>query len=198
MVVVGLTGGIASGKSVVSNMLRDLGATIIDADEISRDVMIPHSKCWEEVVAAYGSECLLDDLTIDRKALARLVFRDSEQIQQFNRIVHPYIQQRIEDIIDDIKHTDPHALVIIDAALLVETGLYKRYDKLIVVSVSKETQLKRLMIRDAMSREEAESRMDRQLPLSEKLNVADYIIENEGSFTQTREAVEKVYQALTT
>lgn len=198
MVVVGLTGGIASGKSVVSNMLRDLGATIIDADEISRDVMIPHSKCWEEVVAAYGSECLLDDLTIDRKALARLVFRDSEQIQQLNRIVHPYIQQRIEDIIDDIKHTDPHALVIIDAALLVETGLYKHYDKLIVVSVSKETQLKRLMIRDAMSREEAESRMDRQLPLSEKLNVADYIIENEGSFTNTRDAVEKVYQALTT
>lgn len=197
MVVVGLTGGIASGKSVISNMLRDLGAVIIDADEISREVMFPHSRCWEEVVAAYGSECLLDDLTIDRKKLAMIVFGDSKRIQQLNRIVHPYIKKRIDEIIDDMKGRYPHALLIVDAALLVETGLYKHYDKLIVVSASRDTQVKRLISRDGVSREEAEGRVDCQLPLSEKLKVADYIIENEGSFDNTREEVEKVYQVLT-
>lgn len=197
MFVVGLTGGIASGKSVVSNMLRDLGASIIDADEISREVMMPHTKCWEEVIATYGSELLLKDLTIDRKKLAGSVFKDSEQIKTLNRIVHPYIMQRIEEMIEEITNNDPQSLVIVDAALLVETGLYKHYNKLIVVYVSKETQLKRLMIRDAMSREEAESRIDLQSPLTEKMKVADYIIENEGSLSQTRKEVEKVYKALT-
>lgn len=198
MFVVGLTGGIASGKSVVSNMLRDLGASIIDADEISREVMIPHTKCWEEVIASYGSELLLEDLTIDRKKLAISVFKDSKKIKKLNRIVHPYIMQRIEEMIDEIRDKDPQALVIVDAALLVETGVYKHYDKLIVVYVNKETQLKRLIIRDAMSEEEAESRIDLQSPLTEKLKVADYIIENEGSLSKTREEVEKVYKALTT
>ncbi len=197
MFVVGLTGGIASGKSVVSNMLRDLGASIIDADEISREIMIPHTKCWEEVITSYGSDLLLEDLTIDRKKLAISVFKDSEQIKKLNRIVHPYIMQRIEEMIEEIKDKDPQALVIVDAALLVETGVYKHYDKLIVVYVSKETQLKRLMIRDAMSQEEAESRIDLQSPLTEKLKVADYIIENEVSLSKTREEVEKVYKALT-
>ena len=198
MLIVGLTGGIASGKSVVSNMLRDMGATIIDADEISREVMLPHTKCWEEVVSTYGSELLLEDLTIDRKKLAVSVFNDPEQIKKLNNIVHPYIMKRIEEMIEEIKDNNPQALVIVDAALLVETNAYKRYDKLIVVYVSKETQLKRLMIRDAMSREEAESRMDLQLPLREKIKVADYVIENEGSLSKTREAVEKVYKALVT
>ena len=198
MFVVGLTGGIASGKSVVSNMLRDLGASIIDADEISREVMIPHTKCWEEVIASYGSELLLEDLTIDRKKLAISVFKDSKKIKKLNRIVHPYIMQRIEEMIDEMRGKDPQALVIVDAALLVETGVYKHYDKLIVVYVNKETQLKRLIIRDAMSEEEAESRIDLQSPLTEKLKVADYIIENEGSLSKTREEVEKVYKALTT
>jgi len=198
MFVVGLTGGIASGKSVVSNMLRDLGASIIDADEISREVMIPHTKCWEEVIASYGSELLLEDLTIDRKKLAISVFKNSEQIKKLNRIVHPYIMQRIEEMIEKIKAKYPQALVIVDAALLVETGVYEHYDKLIVVYVSKETQLKRLIIRDAMSQEEAESRIELQSPLTEKLKVADYKIENEGSLSETREEVEKVYKALTT
>jgi len=198
MYVVGLTGGIASGKSVVSNMLRDLGACIIDADEISREVMIPHTKCWEEVITLYGSDLLLEDLTIDRKKLAISVFKNSEQIKKLNRIVHPYIMQRIEEMIEKIKAKYPQALVIVDAALLVETAVYKHYDKLIVVYVSKETQLERLMIRDAMSREEAESRINLQLPLTQKLKVADYIIENKGSLSETREEVEKVYKALTT
>ena len=198
MFVVGLTGGIASGKSVVSNMLRDLGASIIDADEISREIMIPHTKSWEEVITLYGNDLLLEDLTIDRKKLAISVFKDSEQIKKLNRIVHPYIMQRIEEMIEEIRDKNPQALVIVDAALLVETGVYKHYDKLIVVYVSKKTQLKRLMIRDAMSREEAKSRIDLQSPLTEKLKVADYIIENEGSLSKTREEVEKVYKALTT
>ncbi len=196
MLVVGLTGGIAGGKTVVSKMLSDLGTRVIDADEISREVMSPHTKCWDEVIASYGNELLLEDLTIDRKKLAVFVFRDPKRLAKLNKIVHPYIMKRIEEMLDTIKEEDPQSIVIVDAALLVETGLYKYYDKLIVVYATKETQLKRLMNRDGMSQEEAQSRIDLQLPLSEKMKVADYIINNEGSLSKTRDEVEKVFKAL--
>jgi dephospho-CoA kinase len=196
MFVVGLTGGIASGKSVVSEILRKLGAQVIDADEISREVMVPHTKCWKEVVTSYGSEILREDLTIDREKLANSVFNNTEQLDKLNRIVHPEIMKRIDERLKEIRLKYPQAIVIVDAALLVETGAYKSYDKLIVVYVSEETQLKRLINRDGMSREEAKNRIILQLPLSEKVKVADYIIENEGSLVRTRENAEKVFKEL--
>lgn len=196
MFVVGLTGGIASGKSVVSEILRKLGAQVIDADEISREVMVPHTKCWKEVVTSYGSEILREDLTIDREKLANSVFNNTEQLDKLNRIVHPEIMKRIDERLREIRLKYPQAIVIVDAALLVETGAYKSYDKLIVVYVSEETQLKRLINRDGMSREEAKNRVILQLPLSEKVKVADYIIENEGSLVRTRENAEKVFKEL--
>lgn len=196
MFVVGLTGGIASGKSVVSEILRKLGAQVIDADEISREVMVPHTKCWKEVVTSYGREILREDLTIDREKLANSVFNNTEQLDKLNRIVHPEIMKRIDERLREIRLKYPQAIVIVDAALLVETGAYKSYDKLIVVNVSEETQLERLINRDGMSREEAKNRIILQLPLSEKVKVADYIIENEGSLFRTRENAEKVFKEL--
>jgi dephospho-CoA kinase len=196
MFVVGLTGGIASGKSVVSEILRKLGAQVIDADEISREVMVPHTKCWKEVVTSYGSEILREDLTIDREKLANSVFNNTEQLDKLNRIVHPEIMKRIDERLREIRLKYPQAIVIVDAALLVETGAYKSYDKLIVVYVNEEMQLKRLINRDGMSREEAKNRIILQLPLSEKVKVADYIIENEGSLVRTRENAEKVFKEL--
>ena len=133
MFVVGLTGGIASGKSVVSEILRKLGAQVIDADEISREVMVPHTKCWKEVVTSYGREILREDLTIDREKLANSVFNNTEQLDKLNRIVHPEIMKRIDERLREIRLKYPQAIVIVDAALLVETGAYKSYDKLIVV-----------------------------------------------------------------
>jgi len=196
MFVVGLTGGIASGKSVVSEILRKLGAQVIDADEISREVMVPHTKCWKEVVTSYGREILREDLTIDREKLANSVFNNTEQLDKLNRIVHPEIMKRIDERLREIRLKYPQAIVIVDAALLVETGAYKSYDKLIVVNVSEETQLERLINRDGMSREEAKNRIILQLPLSQKVKVADYIIENEGSLFRTRENAEKVFKEL--
>ena len=196
MLVVGLTGGIASGKSVVSKILGDLGVLVIDADEVSREVMVPHTECWEHVVLSFGKEILREDLTIDREKLADLVFKNPKQRAKLNSVVHPAIMKRIEERLDTIKEKDPETIVVIDAALLIETGMYKRYDKLVVVYAGKETQLKRLMARDGMSRDEAQRRIDSQLPLREKIKLADFVIRNEGSLKKTKEEVEKVFKIL--
>ncbi|KPJ57499.1 MAG: hypothetical protein AMJ42_04700 [Deltaproteobacteria bacterium DG_8] len=196
MFVVGLTGGIASGKSVVSKILRELGALLIDADELSREVMLPHKKCWEKVVASFGKEILREDLTIDRKKLAEHVFNNPEQLAKLNSLVHPEIIRLVEGKLEEIKKEDTQAIVIIDAALLVETGMYKNYDRLVVVHAREETQLKRLMARDGISRNEAQKRINSQLPLKEKIKLADFVIENDGSLKETREEVEKVFKTL--
>jgi len=196
MLVVGLTGGIASGKSVVSKILGDLGALVIDADGVSREIMVPHTECWEQVVSSFGKEILREDLTIDREKLADLVFKNPKQRAKLNSVVHPAIMKRIEERLDTIKEKDPETIVVIDAALLIETGMYKRYDKLVVVYAGKEMQLKRLMARDGMSRDEAQRRIDSQLPLREKIKLADFVIRNEGSLKKTKEEVEKVFKIL--
>jgi dephospho-CoA kinase len=193
MIVVGLTGGIASGKTEVAKILRDLGAFIIDADEVSRAVVVPHSACWDKLVASFGRDILCENSTIDRKKLSQRIFNNPEQRIKLNRLIHPEINKHIEEELELIKIRNTHALVVIDAALLVETGLYKKYDKLIVVHTREETQLKRLMNRDSISREEALSRINSQLPLQEKLNVADIVIDNEDNLKKTREAVEEVF-----
>ena len=196
MYVVGLTGGIASGKSVVSMILRDLGAFVIDADEVSREVVLPHTKCWEEVVAAFGKVIVREDLTIDRKKLADLVFENPEKRSILNKLIHPEIMNRIEEKLKVIEGEDPQAMVVIDAALLVEAGAYKTCDKLIVVYAREETKLKRLVNRDGMSRKEAQIRINSQLPHSEKVKVADFVINNEGHLSKTRCEVEEVFKKL--
>lgn len=196
MLVVGLTGGIASGKSVVSEILQDLGAWVVDADEISREVMVPHTKCWKQVTAYFGKEIVREDLSIDRKMLADRVFSDPEELAKLNSMVHSVIMKQIEERLYKIKEKNPEAIVVIDAALLVETGLYRRCDKLIVVYAREETQLKRLMTRDGMSKNEAQKRISSQLPLKEKVKLADFLIENEGSLKHAREEVVRVFNTL--
>lgn len=196
MLIVGLTGGIASGKSVASKILRELGTLVIDADEVSREVMVPHTKCWKKVIRYFGKEILREDLTIDRKELADLVFNNPEQLVKLNSVVHPEIMRLIEEKLEEIKEKDPQAMVVIDAALLVETGMYKSCDKLVVVFAREETQIKRLMARDGVSKDEAQRRVNSQLPLKEKVKLADFVIENEGALRETREEVEKVFKAL--
>jgi dephospho-CoA kinase len=196
MLVVGLTGGIASGKSVVAAMFKELGARVIDADRISREVMVPHTECWEKVLHHFGKAILASNLTINRKKLASEIFADSEKRSVLNRIVHPFIQKRIDEMLSRIRSFDPGALVVIDAALLVETGQYKCYDKLVVVATEEKTQLSRLVSRDKLSREEALRRARAQLPLAEKKKVADYVINNGGSLGETRKQTEELFHAL--
>ena len=198
MLVVGLTGGIASGKSAVAQMLKELGAQVIDADRVSREVMAPHTECWEEVLKRFGKRILDTNLIINRKKLASEIFADSEKRALLNTIVHPFITRRIDEMLSRILSVDPCALVIIDAALLVETGQYRGYDKLVVVATGEKTQLNRLVNRDNLSRKEALRRVSAQLPLAEKKKVADYVINNEGSLEDTRKQAEQLFHALCT
>jgi dephospho-CoA kinase len=186
MLVVGLTGGIASGKTTVARMLKKMGARIIDADAISKEVMVPHTRCWRQVVKEFGEAVVRADGTIDRKKLAAEVFTHPEKRMLLNRIVHPCIRRRIREMIRCIGREDPAALVIIEAALLVETGMYRDYDKLVVVAADTDVQLARLMRRNRLSIRDARRRLRAQWPLARKKRVADYVISNQASLQHTR------------
>lgn len=196
MLRVGLTGGIASGKSVVSKKLSDLGAYVIDADKISKVVMRPETECWKKVVAAFGKAILQNDSSIDRKKLASIVYDDPDKRNTLNHIVHPAIKQKIEDELEKIGNESSDAVVIIEAALLVETGAYRGYDKLIVVHAPVELQIERMIKRDGITREEARKRIDAQWPIDKKIAVADYPIRNEGSLDSLYRDTTKVFSSL--
>lgn len=198
MFVVGLTGGIASGKSESAKIFQQLGARVIDADTVSRTVMCPQTECWRQVTAAFGREILKDDLTIDREKLACIVFSDQQKRLQLNSLVHPAIIHQLESLVARIEKAEPEALVIIDAALLVETGLNRRCDKVIVLCAAEETQITRLVERDGMSRTEAQKRINAQLPLGEKVKAADYLIQNDGSLETLQRETRGVFQSLLT
>jgi dephospho-CoA kinase len=193
---VGLTGGIASGKSVVSKKLHDLGAYVIDADKISRVVMLPETECWKKIVDTFGKEILQSDSSINRAKLASIVYDDPTKRSTLNHIVHPAIKHKIESEIEKIGNKSPDAVVIIEAALLVETGTYKEYDKLIVVHAPVELQIERLIKRDGITREEAYKRIDAQWPINKKIEVADYSICNEGSLDRLYRDTTKVFSSL--
>jgi dephospho-CoA kinase len=196
MLVVGLTGGIASGKSTVARILKDLGALVIDADILSREVVLPHTRCWKSITAHFGKGILNKDLSINRKKLASRIFSDPEKRMRLNRIIHPAIKKRIRQLITDIGHDDAGALVIVDAALLVETGMYRDYDRLVVVAADENVQLARLMRRDRCSLKAAQRRLRSQLPLASKMRVADYVINNQGSLAQTRRQTRMLFKLL--
>ena len=196
MLRVGLTGGIASGKSVVSKKLLDLGAYVIDADKISRVVMLPETDCWKKIVGTFGKEILQSDSSIDRTKLASIVYDDPTKRNTLNHIVHPAIKQKIESELVKIGNKSPNAVVIIEAALLVETGTYKEYDKLIVVHAPVELQIARIIKRDGITREEARKRIDAQWPIDKKIEVADYPIRNEGSLDTLYKDITKVFSSL--
>jgi len=196
MLVVGLTGGIASGKTVVAKILRNLGAVVIDADEVGREAVLPHTECWKKLVAFFGRDIVKKDLTINRKKLADIIFNNPEQRVKLNSLTHPVIIKLIDEKLKIIKKSNPKGIVVISTALLVETELHEKYDRVIVVTARKETQLKRLMQRDGITRKEALARINAQLPLREKLKIADFKVTNEGDLGKTRKEVVRVFEAL--
>jgi dephospho-CoA kinase len=196
MLVVGLTGGIASGKSIVAGIFKHLGARVIDADMVSRELVLPHTRCWKSITAYFGKGILNKDLSINRKKLASQIFSHPEKRMRLNRIIHPAIRKRIRQMITDIGRDDAVALVIVDAALLVETGMYRDYDKLVVVAADEHVQLARLMRRDRCSLTAAQRRLRSQLPLAPKMQVADYVINNQGSLAQTRRQTRMLFKLL--
>ena len=180
MLIVGLTGGVASGKTAVSLILRGEGAYLIDADWIARELVQPHTAAWNELIRVFGKEILQEDGSIHRKRLAAKVFSDPEQRNLLNQILHPRIKAEMDRRVKEIGQKDPDAIVVIDAALLIELGNHREMDKVIVVTSTEKQQIERLKKRDGVEQEEAQKILSSQMPLEEKLKVADFVIRNEG------------------
>jgi len=193
MKVIGLTGSIASGKSVVASMLENLGAKVIDADDIARKVVEPNEPAWREIVYAFGEDILNPDNSINRKGLGEIIFNDNEKRKILNDITHPKIIQKVRERVETYKNENVE-VVIIEAALIVEKGgLKDLIEKLIVVTSDKESQIERLIKRNSLSKEEALSRINSQTPTSEKTLHVDYIIDNSGAIDKTQNQVNNIW-----
>ncbi len=196
MLIVGLTGGVASGKTVVSQVLREEGAYIIDADQIARELVQPYKPAWIELLRAFGKEILQEDGSVHRKRLADKVFADPEQRKRLNQILHPRIKEEMDRRTKEIGQKDPEAIVVIDAPLLVEVGEHREMDRLIVVTTTQTQQIERLRLRDGTSREEALRILSSQMSMEEKAALADFVIRNERSLEETKEKARGVFREL--
>lgn len=196
--LVGLTGGIATGKSTVSEMLRRLGAEVIDADRLAREVVEPGRPAHAAIVREFGAEVLQADGTLDRKRLGSIVFADADRRRRLEAITHPAIRARFAERVGELEARGFDGVVVFDAAVLVESGGYKTMDRLVVVVTDEATELARLMARDGIGRDEALGRIRSQMPLAEKARLADYVIDNAGDRTSTEAQVRDVYRTLQT
>lgn len=195
MIVIGLTGGIATGKSTVTAALRDLGVPVIDADQVARQVVEPGQPALDEIVAAFGPDLLRDDGRLDREKLASLVFADGAARQRLNSITHPHILRAIDRQRQEAAAAGQRVLAL-DVPLLFEAGMDRSVDRVWVVTASPSQQLQRLMGRDGLTAEEARRRVESQMPLEEKLRRADAVIDNSGSVEATRTRVRNLLEAL--
>lgn len=196
MLKVGLTGSIAVGKSYVCSVFRELGAFVIDADQIARDVVARGTPGLRRIVEEFGEEVIARDGSLDRKKLAEIVFNDEEKRLRLNAIVHPLVINEQDRILSEIEATHRSAIVIVEAALMIESGGFRRFDRLIVVWCRPEIQIQRLMSRDGLTRDEAEKRIAAQMPQSEKMRYADFLIDTSEGFESTRKQCEDVYAEL--
>ena len=196
MLLVGLTGGIATGKSLVSQILKELGAYIIDADKIARQVVEPEKPAWLEIVKFFGRDIINKDKIINRKRLGEIIFNDPVKRRKLEEIVHPRVIEEENRMLKEYLKIKPDGIVIIDAALLIEAGSHKRVDKLIVVYADKETQTKRLMERDGLSRTDAEKKIASQLPLDKKVKMADFVIDNSKGIEETQRQTIDIFNKL--
>jgi dephospho-CoA kinase len=196
MLIVGLTGGVASGKTAVSEVLKEEGAYIIDADQIARELVQPHRPAWNELVRTFGKEILQEDGSIDRKKLADRVFVDPNQRKLLNQILHPLITEEMDRRTREIGQKNPEAIVVIDAPLLIEVGYHRRADKVMVVVSTQAEQIERLKVRDGINSEEALRILSSQMPVEEKVKLADFVIRNEGSLAEVRERAKEVFREL--
>jgi dephospho-CoA kinase len=199
----GLTGGIATGKSVVSGMFRELGVHTIDADQIAHELMLPGEKVYEEVVRRFGEVILNRDKTVDRTRLAELAFDAKRpRIYELNSIVHPGVIERYQQWMEEIGRREPDAIAMLEAALLLEAGLRRRFDRVIVVSAKPQQRIERWEKRQHLdsetARREITRRMMAQAPDEAKIQAADYVIDNSGTLENTRNQVRKVYEELST
>lgn len=193
---IGLTGGIASGKSTVCTFLAEKGCLILDADRVAHQVMLKGQPCYAPVVLAFGAGILDDDLEIDRKKLGGLVFRNPVLLHSLNRIVHPEVIRQIQKKLAIIEAESRDARAIVEASVMIESGFHASFEYLILVTCKPAQQVERLRIRNGLPEEEARLRMATQIPLEEKVPLADWIIDNSGSLEHTRAQVDLLWQEL--
>lgn len=196
MLRVGLTGSIAVGKSFVLGVLAELGGRTIDADQVAREVVAPQTAGLKAVVEEFGDEVLKPDGSLDRAKLGAIVFADEASRLKLNSILHPFIIARQDELIRGWQEQDNDGIAVVDAALMIESGGYQRFDKLIVVHCRPEVQLQRLMARDGISVEEAERRIHAQMPQEEKKKYADFLIDTSDGSESARRQTEAVWQKL--
>jgi dephospho-CoA kinase len=196
MLIAGLTGGLASGKTFVAETLRDLGCHIVEADALGHEAMRPHEEAWRGIVEAFGTGILTDDQHIDRARLAGLVFNDTAALGRLNSIVHPAVRELAGRRFREIGESDPHAVIIYVAAILIETGAWRQFEKLILTTCSREQQIERALERPGATLADILARLERQLPAEKKAEFADYIIDTSGAKQDTLRQTKMVYEDL--
>lgn len=196
MLKVGLTGSIAVGKSYVVEIFRELGAFVVDADLTAREVVAPETKGWRLIVERFGSNILLPNNEIDRAQLGAVVFADADQRQLLNSIVHPLVAAAQDEWMHQRAMEKPDGIAIVDAALMIESGGYRRFDKIIVVWCDAETQIERLMKRNNLERAEAIQRIEAQMPQTEKKRFADFLIDTTNGFEAARRQTVEIFERL--
>ena len=196
MLRVGLTGGIATGKSTVGQMFVELGSHLIDSDRITHQLFEPGQVVHNAVVKEFGAQILAHDGTIDRRILGDIVFKDPAARKKLNSLVHPAIIERQQEWLNEVEEKDPTGIAIVSAALMIEVGTYKNYAKVIVVLCSPELQKQRLMQRSGLKEDEIDARVQSQMPMSEKVKYADFVIDNSGDLSNTRGQVVEVNSKL--
>jgi len=200
MLRIGLTGGLASGKSFVGRTLVDLGADLgcllIQADELGREVQEPGGEAYDDIVREFGREILNVDGSLNRRRLAVVAFHDPERLNTLNALVHPHVRDRRHRIEEEFARAHPHGIAVTEAAILIETGSYREYDRLIVAVCPPGLQVERAMARDHLTREEVLDRMRQQMPLDQKIKFADYVIDTSGPKEETLAQVRSVYESL--
>lgn len=196
MLKVGLTGGLASGKSFIAAELERLGARVVRADKLGHAVLMPGGEAYADAVETFGKAILAPDGTIDRKKLGAVVFNDPEKLKRLNALVHPRVFERQQRFFAEVEAGGAHAVAVVEAAIMVESGSYKRYDRLIVAACPRSVQIARFVEREGASSAQAEARLSRQMPLAEKLKHADFVIDTTGSKAATLARVRDVYHKL--
>lgn len=196
MILVGLTGGVATGKSTVAAMFRRYGATVIDADQLAREVVEPGKPAWRHIVRAFGTGILRPDRTLDRHALADIVFRSPRKLRRLERIIHPRVARLQSRLTRAVAERQPDAVVIYEVPLLFEAGVDKRVDAIIVVSADRRAQMERLVRRTGLSRTEIMRRIKTQMPLAEKRRRADVVLDGTLPLSKLRRLIEHLYAQL--
>lgn len=194
MFLTGLTGGIASGKSLVAERFAHRGAELIDADVVAREVTLPDTPTWYKVIEHFGEEVLDEEGFIDRAKLGRIVFADPERRDLLNRLTHPRVFAEIANRLELLTAFD--GVVVLDVPLLVESGVDRGYEAIVVVAASRENQIARLVRQRGMSEDEARARVDAQAPLEDKLEIATHVIWNDGPVAETLERADDVWRDL--